>query len=416
MSSHSHPAERRMRFPFYPVFLYAGLVSALVVADRLARWSGIDPVRLVAAFLIAIPICLAGARALDVAVNWPRYRGRPGQIFALANGGAAMYGALPALLLLSIPLARWLDIPFGTFWDAAFVSILAGMIPTRLGCLGAGCCAGRRTASWLGLRLRNARGTRAHRFPSQLFEALLGAVLLAAALVSWGELGFPGALALGICAAYGAGRLALEELREERDTRFAGLGTLQWISAALVVLGVGGLVVGGAGSHVPKALAVELATDMPGALHLLVSSLLLLPIVHLFRFVGCNQVFGLDDDVGLAVRQSVQLIVTVPDLGTGPTTVQMVFLKEPEMTEIPESPVDLALAGTEADTRIRFEAVGDFLEGSYTVNCTVSRSGAATRTGTCSGTLDAPDLAVAFNAAIGSPPDVLQPRLCFEPI
>jgi phosphatidylglycerol---prolipoprotein diacylglyceryl transferase len=416
MNSHTHRADRKKRFPYYQALLYVGLVTALAVADRLARRSGIDPTRLVAAFLISIPVCLAGARALVVVLNGSYYRAHPRQVFVFSNGGAAMYGALPPLVLLSVPLSRWLGIPFGLFWDAALVSILAGMIPTRFGCLGAGCCAGRRTASRFGLLLRDAHGVRARRYPSPMFEALLGAGLLAASLLLWEQLPFPGALALGICAGYGVGRFALEELREERPRRFAGLGAYQWMSAALFVLGVGGLTVGWAGSHIPRTIDVALATDAPGALHLFVSSLLLLPIVHLFRFVGCNQVFGLDETVVLGVRRPLQLLVIVPDLGTGPTTVRMQFLQEPGMTEIPDSPVDLSLAGTEPDGRPRFEALGEFLEGDYTVNCTVSRSGAQDRNGSCSGTLNASNLAVAFNAAIGSAPDALEARLCFEPI
>jgi len=392
--------------------LYVGLVTALAVADRLARQSGIDPTRLVAAFLISIPVCLAGARALAVVLNWSHYRARPQEILRLSNGGAAMYGALPPLVLLSIPLSRWLGIPFGMFWDAALVSILAGMIPTRFGCLGAGCCAGRRTASRFGLFLRDAHGVRARRYPSPLFEALLGAGLLAASLLLWGQLPFPGALALGICAGYGVGRFALEELREERPRRFAGLGAYQWMSAALFVLGVGGLTVGWAGSHIPRTLDVALATDAPGALHLFVSSLLLLPIVHVFRFLGC---FTKPDPPEVR-HYLLQMLVSVPDLGTGPATVQMRFLREPGMSEIDESPVDLAPAGTELDGRLRFEALSELPEGSYTVNCSVSRAGAITRIGTCSGTLNAPNLVVQFNAAIGSAPNSLQPRFCFEPL
>ena len=407
MSSHSHRAVERQCFPYYAVMLYVGLVTALAVADRLARWSGIDPTRLVAAFLIAIPVCLAGARALAVVLKWSHYRARPREILRFANGGAAMYGALPPLLLLSIPLSRWLEIPVGMFWDAALVSILAGMIPTRLGCLGAGCCAGKRTTSRLGLFLHGAR-----RYPSPLFEALLGAALLAASLLSWGRLPFPGALALGICAGYGAGRFALEELREERARRFAGLGALQWMSAALFVLGVGGLSVGWGGPRLHESLEVALATDAPGTLHLLVSSLLLLPVVHVFRFLGCFT----KPDPPQARRQLLQMLVTVPDLGTGPATVRMQFLAEPGMSEIDESPVDLAPAGTETDGRLRFEALSNLPEGAYTVTCTVSRAGAITRIGSCSGTLGGPDLVVAFQAAIGSAPNDLQPRFCFEPL
>jgi len=412
MSSHPHRPCRGKRFPFYATLLYVGLVSALVMADQLARASGIDPIRLVAAFLVTIPVCLAGARALEVVLNWSHYRARPREILRLSNGGAAMYGALPPAVLISVPLARWLGISVGTFWDVALVSILAGMIPTRLGCLGAGCCAGRPTASRLGLSLRNLRGVRARRHPSQLYEALLGAALLAASLRLWGRLEFPGATALSICAGYGAGRFVLDELREERSPRVAGLGAYQWMSVALFVLGAGGLAARWAGSPVARSLDAALATDAPGWLHLLVSGLLLLPVVHLFRFLGCQLIFKAEP--GCPEGPLLQMIVIAPDEGTAPATVRMHFTLEPDMTEAQCSPFELALKSTGADGRLRFEAQRELPEGAYTVTCIVKQTGAGDRLGTCSGELNAPALIVAFDAPLGSVPPVLNPRLCFQ--
>lgn len=412
MSSHSSHAKHEQRFPYYAVMLYVGLVAAVVTADRLARHSGIDPVRIVAAFLISIPVALAGARALEVLQNWRHYATRPREVLRLGTGGAAMYGALPPVILLSIPIARWVGISFGSFWDVALVSILAGMVPTRLGCLGAGCCAGRRTASVLGLVLRNVHGVRARRYPSPLFEALLGAVLLALSLWMWGRLPFEGAVGLFVCAGYGAGRFVLETLREERAPRYAGLGAYQWMSAALVAIGLGGLGMGWWSSSAAPQVNSLLAAEEAGGLHLALSALLLLPIVHLFRFLGCDLVFKLEDRTD--VFHLLQMIVVVPDLGTGPASVRMQFLREPGMSEINGSPFELASTGTFPDGRLSFELLSELPQASYTVNCTVSRSDAITRVGTCSGELSGPGLAVAFQAENNSAPNALQARLCFQ--
>ncbi|TDJ66434.1 MAG: hypothetical protein E2O39_16385, partial [Planctomycetota bacterium] len=222
---------RRARpLPIYAVMLYVGLITGLVVGDVLARRTGLDPIRVVAAILISIPVCLAGARALAVGLNWSYFRARPREIARVGHGGAAMYGAIPPALLLSIPLLAWLGIPFGAFWDVAVVAILAGMIPTRLGCLGAGCCAGRPTAGRFGMRLRNAHGVVERRIPSPLLEAALGGVLLGVSLLLLDRSPVPGSVALFALAGYGAGRLVLEGLREEHAPRFMGLGEFQWMS------------------------------------------------------------------------------------------------------------------------------------------------------------------------------------------
>lgn len=92
----------------------------------------------------------------------------------------------------------------------------------------------------------------------------------------------------------------------------------------------------------------------------------------------------------------------------------MRFEREPEMTEIPQWPVDLALTGTEPDGRLRFEALEELPQGEYSVTCTFTRPGTLTRIGTCSGTLSSSGLVVAFNANAMTAPNVLMPRLCFR--
>ena len=83
-----------------------------------------------------------------------------------------MFGALPLILPLSLPLLVFLKLPLGTFWDVAAISILVGMIFTRIGCLLNGCCGGRRVGG--------------RRLPTQPLEAAFAAVLLAGAIAAWG--------------------------------------------------------------------------------------------------------------------------------------------------------------------------------------------------------------------------------------
>jgi Prolipoprotein diacylglyceryl transferase/Concanavalin A-like lectin/glucanases superfamily len=80
------------------------------------------------------------------------------RIWRRSEGGMAMYGGLIVTVPLSFPLLRAMQLPFGEFWDAATVTILLGMVFTRIGCLLNGCCAGRPTSAWLGLNLPDHRG------------------------------------------------------------------------------------------------------------------------------------------------------------------------------------------------------------------------------------------------------------------
>ena len=144
-----------------------------------------------------------------------------------------MYGGLIVTVPLSIPLLRAMHLPFAEFWDAATVTILLGMVFTRVGCLLNGCCAGRPASSWLGLNLPDHRGVWQRRIPSQLLEMLWAAILLAAALTLRDRAPFPGAIICSAVVAYAAGRLLLEPLRDGAGSR--GSAAMQTTSILLIV-------------------------------------------------------------------------------------------------------------------------------------------------------------------------------------
>jgi phosphatidylglycerol---prolipoprotein diacylglyceryl transferase len=415
---------RGRRFSSYTVMLYMGLVLALVVADAAARRAGLDARRVVLALLVLIPVALAGARGLAVLLDWRHFRARPSELARMERGGAArmerggaaMYGGLPPALLLSVPLLALLGIPFGAFWDAAAVAILAGMIPTRLGCLTNGCCAGRALRGPFGLRLPNARGEWRRRFPSQLAEAALAAALLALVRAVWGALPFPGAALLVALGGYAAGRCVLDGLRERRGPVLLGLGACQWISLGLLALSALGLCAGAPlAETAAEAAQRQLAAgaSAAGAPALLASGLLLLPVLCLFRFLGCQLVFQAEPDV---VTATLQLAAIIPP--TGPAeefTATIALLSEPSMDQIAGSPFELPPKAPLPDGSLVFEALVDVPEGAYTASCTVVSPSVASRIGTCSGEVTGPGLAVVFFANAATLPNVVVPVICFEP-
>jgi phosphatidylglycerol---prolipoprotein diacylglyceryl transferase len=198
----------------YPALLYVGMVAGVIAGNIAAHAARIDAFRtMIATYVLVVP-ALIGARLLFVISNSARYRRSLRLIWSRQEGGAAMYGALPLILVLSVPLLAILHLPLGAFWDVMAFSILAGMFFTRIGCLMNGCCAGRRSGTWLAVPLPNCEGMWERRIPSQCLEAGFAIVLLGAATVAWRWLPFPGALFLCVAAAYAGGRLVLESVRE----------------------------------------------------------------------------------------------------------------------------------------------------------------------------------------------------------
>ena len=225
----------------YPAMQYVGLVLGVLASNQAAYAAGIDPFRtFVATFILLMP-ALGGARLLHVASHWSFYRQHPSRIWNVREGGAAQYGGILLAVPLSIPLLRGLELPFGHFWDVSMITIMVGMVFTRLGCLLNGCCAGRASHSRISLYLPDERGVWEQRIPTQLLEAAWALVLLTVAVVVWPRLPFPGALFILVSAGYAGGRLLMESTRVAAR-RF----TLHHaISLLIIALSVAALTVGG---------------------------------------------------------------------------------------------------------------------------------------------------------------------------
>jgi phosphatidylglycerol:prolipoprotein diacylglycerol transferase len=222
----------------YPVMVYLGLVLGIYVQLYAALSIGVDTASTLAATLILVATALLGARLLYVVPRWKAFREQPSRILRFSEGGASMYGGILLAVPLSFPVLAMLAIPFGVFWDLASLTILVGMIVTRVGCFLNGCCAGRPASGWWAVCLPNDKGVWRRRIPTQMLEIAWSLAVLAGAAALWGSLPFHGALFFYTIGAYGAGRIVLEAAREEQD-RVMGVSVQQAISAACVAVSLG---------------------------------------------------------------------------------------------------------------------------------------------------------------------------------
>jgi phosphatidylglycerol---prolipoprotein diacylglyceryl transferase len=218
----------------YPAMLYLGLVCGIIAGNYAANLARLNSARVFIATLLLLIPALAGARLLFVATHWEVYRRAPERIWRRSEGGAALYGGVPFMLLASVPLLAALEIPLGAFWDVATFTILIGMIFTRFGCLLNGCCGGRATDGPIALYLPDYVGNWQRRIPTQLLEAGWAGLLLMGAMALWNHLPFPGAIFLYALAGYGVGRFVFESTRAEQD-RLGKLTLHRLISLLLVV-------------------------------------------------------------------------------------------------------------------------------------------------------------------------------------
>lgn len=206
-----------IRIYSYPAFLYLGLVFGLVAENHAAHIASLDAACVFLATLVLLVPALVGARLLYVVSYWRIFRREPWRIWRRSEGGAAMLGAVPAMLLVSVPVLVAFDLPFGTFWDVATFCILIGMIFTRIGCLLNGCCGGRPSEGRWALYLADHNGKWCRRIPSQLLEGGWAFLLLIGAVTIWHAMPFSGALFLAVLAGYAVGRVLLQATRQTRE-------------------------------------------------------------------------------------------------------------------------------------------------------------------------------------------------------
>jgi phosphatidylglycerol:prolipoprotein diacylglycerol transferase len=227
----------------YAALLYAGLVAGLAAGNAAARANGLPSGRVYAATVVLLAPAILGARLAYVIAHRSEFRADPGSVFRRSSGGQAMLGGLVAVPL-SVPLLAALGVGFWAFWDVATFTMLTGMVFARAGCLLTGCCAGRRTESRFGMVLADHRGKRARRVPTQVLEGLTAVALIAVAWAVNASAPPPGSVFMVVLGAYGAARIVLQGLREDRP-KLAGVSIQRLASASLVALAVSSVSVRG---------------------------------------------------------------------------------------------------------------------------------------------------------------------------
>ena len=243
---------RGIRVPSYPALLYLGTVLGILAARSLAERTAVDAGRVVVAMLLLFPVALVGARLLFVAYHWGLFRLHRRWIFRRADSGASVYGGLLLTVPVSVPVLAALGLGFGAFWDLASLTMLIGMVFTKVGCLLNGCCGGRVTAGSVALVLPDHQGNRQRRIPAQVLEAGAALAIVVGAIALLDRRAFPGAIFLGAMATYSVARIGLEATRETVD-RVAGISVNQAVSVALAALALGIFAVVWLGSHHPLA-------------------------------------------------------------------------------------------------------------------------------------------------------------------
>ena len=118
---------------WYAAIICLGLVAGLLVAYLMGRKRGYNFDMVLDLLLLALPICIVGARLYYVAFEWENYKNNPAEIFAIWHGGLAIYGAVIGGVIAAIVFCKWRKVPLGDVLDIGSLGLILGQAIGRWG-------------------------------------------------------------------------------------------------------------------------------------------------------------------------------------------------------------------------------------------------------------------------------------------
>jgi len=257
---------------YYGIMIALGFLFGMIVAYQAAKHTkDFDP-ELVFDYLIWMVIpAIVGARLYYVIFSWDYYGKHPGEIFAIRNGGLAIYGGILASILVLFIFCKVRKVSMMKFTDIAVKGLLVGQILGRWGNFFNREAFGRYTDSLFAMQiptdffvdhgrmgeiiksgvyntpvyLPSSTGdaiTYIQVHPTFLYEGLWNLALLIFIIWFTKRKTFDGQLLAIYLAGYGIGRFWIEGLRTD-SLMLGGTGirVSQLLAAILALIGIGAI-------------------------------------------------------------------------------------------------------------------------------------------------------------------------------
>lgn len=235
----------------YGVMLAIGFLAAVFVVRHYARRENQDPDRFVDLVFFIFVSALAGAKLLQLIVEWDYYSADWSRLTELLQIGGVFYGGLILAIIVAVWYMRKQKMKFWQSADILTMGLPIGHAIGRLGCFFAGCCWGKPASAGLHFPLavtfRNPDAADLVGTPlgvplydTQLWEAAALAILFGLLVFFYRSKNFHGRQMAFYLMAYSSWRFFVEFFRGDPRGGVGAFSTSQLISAAGFV---GGLVV-----------------------------------------------------------------------------------------------------------------------------------------------------------------------------
>lgn len=226
---------------WYAICIVSGLILAVYLSMKEAPRKKINPDDIIDFILIAFPLAIVGARLYYVIFEWGYYSQHLGEIFAIWNGGIAIYGGLlTGALVLYLFSRRRLIEPID-FLDIAAPSVMIAQSIGRWGNFFNQEAYGTavKSLNYLPSFIRDQMYIDgSYRQPTFLYESIWNLIGFLLILILRRKPQFlrQGEITAFYLIWYGFGRMIIEGMRTD-SLMFAGLRVSQWLSMILILVG-----------------------------------------------------------------------------------------------------------------------------------------------------------------------------------
>jgi phosphatidylglycerol:prolipoprotein diacylglycerol transferase len=228
---------------WYGVLVACGFLLGLWTASRRGLRDGIDPADVVDIGTWLILGTIVGARALYVVSYWKeQFADQPfWEVAMVHHGGLVFYGGLLGATIAGWIFVRYRRLPFWRIADVLAPSIALGHALGRIGCLMNGCCFGAACSMPWAIHFpaeHETQGAGVH--PTQVYEALLNALLYGFLAWHYRRRQFAGQIFSFYLIGYAALRLWVESYRGDYAVYYlrGRFTPAQVVSAGLLAVGL----------------------------------------------------------------------------------------------------------------------------------------------------------------------------------
>ena len=245
---------------FYGVLIAFGFIFALLFCSHISKHFGIKADDFYDMMILLIPMAILGARLYYVLFRLEEYLQQPGKIFAVWEGGLAIYGGIIFGVISICIICRRKKIPIPAMLDLAVYGVLPGQIIGRWGNFLNREAFGAETEIFCRMGLTAPDGSTIFVHPTFLYESLWNLIVFIALLIllKRGRRKYDGQCILLYFFWYGLGRSWIEGLRTDSLYLFgSSIRVSQALSIVLVAITLVILIIQSRRPHPPEALYVN---------------------------------------------------------------------------------------------------------------------------------------------------------------